>query len=77
MDDVKRTEFALDLLVEGDFAVGAKNDLSEETDHARLFVGEATGDEREDRFGKQAVDVGWSCEGAGGFGEFGGDEGLR
>jgi hypothetical protein len=68
---------AVDILVKDDFAMGAENDLSEEADHAGFFEGEATGDEGENRFGKEVIDVFGSFEGAGGLGEFSGDGDLR
>ena len=66
---------AVDILVKDDFAVSAENDLSKEADHAGLFVRNATGDEGEKRFGKEAVDVFRRFEGVRGFGEFRGDDG--
>jgi hypothetical protein len=68
---------AVGLLVKDDFAVSAENDLSEEADHAGFFEKEAARDAGENRFGKEAVGVFGSFEGAGGFGEFCGDGGLR
>lgn len=77
VDDGPGVEFTFDLLVEGDFAMGAENDLPEKADHAGFFEREAACDEGENRFGKEVIDVFGSFEGAGGFEEFGGDGHLR
>jgi hypothetical protein len=55
MDAALRLGFAADAILEGDFAMGAEQDLAEKTDHAGCFVGEAAIDEGENRFGKEAV----------------------
>ena len=72
-----RMEFAFGLLVEGDFAMSAENDLPRKPIMPASFRRKAASDEGEDRFGKEAVDVFGSFEGAGGFGEFGGNGDLR
>ena len=68
--------FGLELLLDGDFALGAKDVLREEAEDAGFFQGDAVFGEEVEDLGKGAVDVFGRGEGAGSLGEFGGDDGI-
>ena len=68
--------FGLQLLFDGDFALGTEDVLREEAEDASFFEGDAVFGEKLEDLGEGAVDVFGRGERAGGFGEFRGDDGI-
>jgi hypothetical protein len=66
----------LELLLDGNFTLGAEDILGEEAEDAGFFEGDAVFGEEVEDLGEGAVDVFGRGEGAGSFGEFGSDNGI-
>jgi hypothetical protein len=63
-------------LFDGDIALGTEDVLREEAEDAGFFEGDAVFGEELKDLGEGAVDIFGGGEGAGGFSEFGGDDGI-
>jgi hypothetical protein len=68
--------FGLEFLPDGDIALGTKDVLREEAEDAGFFQRDTVFGEEVEDLGEGAVDVFGRGKGAGGFGEFGGDDGI-